>query len=309
MSEIDYGKIFECLPDITGLPFVRSRNRAVWYGSFYLDGVRHERRDKTLAMRSFSGGIILIEQGGSPVQLFKWLRDYKGMNDRAVFVMLESFNGKEIKPYTPPELPPMKYVYSDVLREKLRLIGAYPCNLFTFLCKHYPEEKVRAAFRLYYVTPFVRRDGIVSTNFWYVNSESNIMHDKCMIYDENGKRNKEKPPTRKFKREYGYYGSCCFGSHLLGKCEGKKVFVVESEKTALLMYLEYNVVCIATGGSNYLSEIRDNWVLMPDFDNAGMGWVDKYPVQSKQWWNDFQCLVDYGDDIGDIILKQKTPKF
>ena len=123
-----------------------------------------------------------------------------------------------------------------------------------------------------------------------------------MSYLPNGSRSREKSgaPMRFYRKSAGYNGSCFFGSHLLR--EDKKVYVVESEKTAIMLscLLRDGVTVLATGCKNTISRatINPGWILIPD--------VDAYSLWSKagqaiKWWELLEYSANDKDDIADYI--------
>lgn len=293
---INWQKIFEILPEITGLPWKRKGNR--YYAACYIDGTPSKRWDKlTASMLGTKNGICIHEQGGSSESLLEWIRmRHCGGDYKKAFQILDRDLSFIHVPPPRPELPSRFVNQNEVKRSDLR-----HCNLFNYLCTVWDDKRVRQAYELYSVTPVYTRSGW-ATCFWYRDHEGNYLHDKIIKYGNNGKRDRSFTGFRKYKTDDGYRHRGLFGSHLLKDYKGK-VRVVESEKTALIFYLEYGDVCLASGGVHNLKEIEPDWVLLRDMDSAGETWKTKWPFQCPDWFDYFHG-VEEGDDIGDAILKK-----
>ena len=124
-----------------------------------------------------------------------------------------------------------------------------------------------------------------------------------MFYGPDGHRLKDCPPMRMFKRKMGYTDTCLFGEDSL--IAGKSIKVVESEKTAIIAYLEFGGNWVACGGKNGLSTLKrfnaDQIWLCPDVD-AVSEWRQFGRIWN--WWE--RCGVKVGEkwDIGDYILSK-----
>ena len=137
--------------------------------------------------------------------------------------------------------------------------------------------------------------------FWYMNQDGRILYDKRIAYKEDGHRNKDFFPGRQYRVADGYSGRAYFGAHL--KADGKKAFIMESEKSVLLCALYYgNRRFMATGGKGNLREVEEGMMLVPDMD-ARMEWEEKGEVWP--WWRKWGLPEsETGDhaDIGDMIV-------
>lgn len=300
-NNINYSKVFEVLDKITGLPLKRKGSR--WFGACYLDGSASPRWDK-VTCRLLKDGIQLYEQGMGGTTIWSYLKDYRGLDNREVFEKLDMLSSSNIP--VPPPRPdaPLRFVSPQIMQDAKAKISVEEDELFRYLVSHFRRDKVILAYQLFNVTPFTMRDGRVITTFWYRNSAGEILHDKGVLYKEGGRRDHSFGGSRRFKKDYGFKGRCYFGEHLLPHSSSHQVYVVESEKTALLMWLYYGRFCLATGGSNCLTEVKPNWILLPDWDKAGdLFWCRYYPEQCHDWWSDFpEVPVERGWDIGDVIM-------
>lgn len=296
MEKINYSKIFESLDTFTGLPLIR-RGR-LWIGRCYIDGAKSNRRDKTVATIK-NDKIFLLEQGGDSMDLWEWLIKFGGCSDNreAACKLLNLSPTILSKPIREYKEPPLKYVYPEVLNKTIRKPTD---NLFIWLSSLFNEKDVQTIYDKYKVGNLIHKLGI-QTIFWYIDKEGNICHDKKMVYNENGHRDKAYGGGRKFKVDFGYRGRCYFGEHLLkDRKEGQRVFVVESEKTALILSLFYpKNIYLATGGANMLHKVEDDWVLLRDYDKAGEMWEGR--GKCTAWW-EYYPKVEEGWDIADALL-------
>lgn len=303
MIDIDYNKVFAVLDHITGLPLRRHGNR--WYGGCYINGTPHVRRDKTVCRIAPRGdGIQILEAGGEAMSLWNWLLTYGGCSSgREVAERLKSLSSGIIAPPAPVMTNGMYVPRTDL---ESTMCNRKSDNLFKFFTSMFDSNKVSQVFERYNVASVQLYDGRIGTCYWYVDSEQRVVHDKIVLYMSNGHRDKTFGGCRRFRTADGYTNRCLFGSHLLPmRHGGQRVVVVEAEKTALLLALRWpKHIYLATGGANNTRLIEPYMELWPDYDEAGMMWVDKFPGQCKKWWERFEG-VEKGMDIGDIIIKEQ----
>jgi len=149
------------------------------------------------------------------------------------------------------EAPPIKATYiNKELRDKS--LNKYEINpLVTYLISNgYSRDVVEPTLLKYHVGTSNMFNG--STVFWQTDHTGNIRTGKIMAYDTvTGKRIKDKAsitwvhcivdiPNFNLKQ-------CLFGLHLINNKQ-KRIAVVESEKTALIMSLEFpSEIWMATG--------------------------------------------------------------
>lgn len=135
------------------------------------------------------------------------------------------------------------------------------------------------------------RDGAVI--FWQID-EHDSMHDgKLMYYRPDCHRDHHRKPTwvSFLLRRNGFAPDdwrpphCLFGLHLLAADDGRRVCVVESEKTAVIMSaLRPQHIWMATGGKTELSVSRlkplagRKVILFPDTDEDGQTYRDWYNI-------------------------------
>jgi hypothetical protein len=241
-----------------------------------------------------SGKVRIIEQGEQSLSVWDWLIAYGDCNSNkeARARLLAEGNGIVTKRYE-PEIKRSRHIDEQTVFNSM---GKYSDTLFSWLCTVFPEQEVINAYDLYNVGS----DGL-KTIFWYKNFIGKYCFDKVMTYKNDGHRDKVKVPGRTFMLRDGYTDRCFFGEHLLEDWR-KENFVVESEKTALILYLYSGRKTIATGGSSCLASVGKGSILLPDYDKAGDTWSDWGKV--SDWWNRFKDVQE-GDDIGDSIIKKK----
>lgn len=296
MNDIDWEKVFYSLDIITGLPITQRRNK--WVGSCYMNGSDHKRWDKLVAKQGRDGAVLITENGGDTIPLFKWMLQYGGCkNEAEVFEKLTQISRTILNIPPPPPQKPTRFV-KYISREQNP-----PDPLFLYLEKHFGREKVETAYKMLNITSMKLRNGEIGTCFWYVNKDNNVCYDKTVLYNQYGKRNKKFGGLQRFRPDSGYRHECYFGSHLLASNNGgKKILVVESEKTALLVLLYWGRIALATGGISKLKEIDPKWVLLPDRDAFGK-WSSLYPKQCSEWWELYpEWICGDKDDIGDYIM-------
>lgn len=275
-------------------------------GGYYLTGEPHPYRKDKMKVFISQGVVWVMEEGGRCVSLQQWLVEFGGAADYTDALKMINGESQAIRwsPKAVSQIGPCRvlYVGPDVL-EAARRWELEKCPLFRWMCRMFPEEKVREAWRVYNVTT----DSHGNAVFWYVDQNGRILYDKRIAYKEDGHRDKGYFPGRKYRVSDGYSGKCYFGACVPD--DGKKVFVCESEKTALLGYLYWGRRFVATGGKGNLREVGDDMLLCPDMD-ARMEWEERGEVWP--WWEkwglpvgDIPGKADIGDMIEDRILNSR----
>lgn len=268
-------------------------------GGYYLNRDRHPYRRDKLKVFISRGSIWVNEEGGRCVSLPQWLIEFGGASD--LKEALRIINGQ-------PQAIEWNREFRDRVTQKEQHVGPdvleaarqYPlerCPLFRWMCRMFPEEKVREAWDVYNVTT----DSHGNAVFWYVNQEGKILYDKRIAYKEDGHRNKEFFPGRQYRVADGFSGRCYFGACVPD--DGKKAFVVESEKSAILGHLFYGRRFLATGGKANLRDVDRRMLLLPDMD-ARREWEERGEVWP--WWEKWpegESVPDHAD-IGDLIERK-----
>jgi len=294
MAGYRVARAFERIPEITGLELVR--NGGKWQGGYYLNGDRHQFRRDKLKVVEWKNGIWLFEEGGDSMSLENWLQQYGGAKDYwdAVAIIEGRSEGFRYDRDVRKKETRQQFVDPSALAGAKRY-DLNKCSLFRWMCRMFPEEKVREAWDLYNVTT----DSHENCVYWYVDQDGKVLYDKRILYKEDGHRDKGFFPGRQYRVADGYTGKCYFGACLPD--DGKKVFVCESEKSAILGYLYWGRRFVATGGKGNLRDVGPDMLLCPDMD-ARMEWEEKGEVWP--WWEKWGKPV--GEipekaDIGDMI--------
>ena len=161
--------------------------------------------------------------------------------------------------------------------------------LCKFLMQYFEKEKIFEILELYQLKSQLLGNQIL-TLFPLIDNEQKLRALKKMKYDQTtGKRHKfffrwHNPKKLKLQQ-------CLFGLHLLEHKkfkETEKVYIVESEKTAIIASLKYdNLLFMATGGLNNLTANRlrplmgKQIILIPDLapidavNNPYLLWKEK----------------------------------
>ena len=267
-------------------------------GGYYLNGERHSYRNEKLKVFIGRGSVWVSEEGGRCISLPQWLIEFGGAadyKDALRMIKGESQAIRWTRGISDRRENSVKYVGLDVL-EGARQYDLRGCSLFRWMCTLFDEEKVRDAWRRYNVTT----DGKGNAVFWYVDQSQRILYDKRILYGEDGHRDKAFFPGRQFRVANGYCGRCYFGACLPD--DGKRAFICESEKTALLASLYYGGRrFLATGGKGNLREVEPNMMLVPDLD-AREEWEEKGEVW--RWWEKWGIPLEEMPekaDVGDMI--------
>lgn len=165
------------------------------------------------------------------------------------------------------------------------------CNLFKFL-KH--QKKAKEVFSLY-------KMGCLNgyTLFPYINKNNDIVTAKAILYQSNGRRDRDKPPYFIHKKNVEVK-MCLFGEHLVKS--GDIVNVCESEKSALIASIVLGGTWVATGGKmqvRLIERLNNPKILYPDNDA-----IDIWQEYGNIKYSYLQYIKDKpkGYDIGDYCL-------
>lgn len=270
-------------------------------GGYYLNGDKHPFRKDKLKVFISRGSVWVAEEGDRCVSLPNWLIEFGGAADfRDAIKMIKgesqaiSWN-REVRERS---VTKVQFVDKAALKGAKRY-DLTKCSLFRWMCTLFPEEKVREAWDLYNVTT----DSHGNAVFWYVDQNGNVLYDKRILYKEDGHRDKSFFPGRQYRVADGYSGKCYFGACIDN--DGRKAFVCESEKSAILGWLYYGRRFLATGGKGNLREIEPEMLLCPDMD-ARIEWEEKGEV--FRWWERWGVPADQipgHADIGDMIVEKR----
>lgn len=272
------------------------------HGGYYLNGERHAYRKDKLKVFISRGSVWVSEEGDRCISLPQWLIEFGGAADYQEALRMIKGESQAIhwsREIREKAVPKEQYVSPDVL-EGAKAYDLRGCALFRWMCTLFPEKDVRATWEKYNVTT----DSHGNAVFWYVDQNGKILYDKRILYRPDGHRDKSYFPGRQFRVADGYSGRCYFGANVQ-EDDGRKSFIVESEKSAILASLYYGRTFLATGGKGNLREIEPNMMLVPDMD-ARVEWEEKGEV--FPWWEKWGIPVSEipeHADIGDMIEYKK----
>lgn len=271
-------------------------------GPYYLNGERHAYRRDKLKVFISRGNVWVYEEGGRGVSLPQWLVEFGGAADFKDAIRMIKGERQSIvwsHDFRDKVAPEVRYVPMDVVRGSAGY-DLNGCNLFRWMCGMFPEADVRRVWAEYNVTT----DSHGNCVFWYVDQQGRVLYDKRIYYKEDGHRDKNFFPGRQYRVKDGYSGRCFFGACVPD--DGKRSFVCESEKSALLGRLYYGRRFLAVGGKSNLHDVDDRMLLLPDMD-ARIEWEEKGEVWP--WWEKWGVPVEEipaTADIGDMIVYKKS---
>lgn len=264
-------------------------------GQYYLNGDRHMSRKEKLKVFIGRGCVWVKEEGGRCVSLPQWLVEFGGAVDfkdalRRIKGEPQTVDWqREVRERAPKEA---KYISRDVL-EGASQYDLTKCPLFRWMCGMFKEERVREVWKMYNVTTDAHGNAV----YWYVDEKGRILYDKRIAYGEDGHRDKGYFPGRQYRVADGYTGRCYFGACLPD--DGRKAFICESEKTALVATLHYGRRFYATGGKGNLRDVEGNVALVPDYD-AREEWGGRGEIWP--WWEKWHIAeIPEHADLGDMI--------
>lgn len=234
---------------------------------------------------------------------------------------------------TPKNLPvTIKEQFPSFIERNImeQTLSHYAINpLYTFLARCMGKEETDRLCSLYRIGTSRKWGG--AAIFWQVDYNGRVRTGKIMLYDATtGKRVKHPHShvcwvhTEMRLKDYHLF-QCFFGEHLLPLYPDRKVFVVESEKTAVIAsHFMPDVLWVATGGKNGCFNERAvialagrDVVLMPDL-GATQEWQARLPMLDKVCRsvsvNDILETIateeqrSQGLDIADFLLMEDTPQ-
>jgi hypothetical protein len=193
-------------------------------------------------------------------------------------------------------------------------------NFIQFLKSLFDEAEIKEIILKYLIGTSKQWQG--ATVFWQIDNNENVRHGKIMLYDSiTGKRQKNENgkafinSVRSVLRLKEFnLKQCLFGLHLINESKTKRVAIVESEKTAIIMSLykpEY--IWMATGsksGFKYemLKPLRDfNIIGFPDKSEYDY-WLNTaielnsvgFNIKISNYIENTEC--ENGTDLADIFL-------
>ena len=231
------------------------------------------------------------------------------------------FSFKKSKPMNP------SYIDEEIVRRSLSHYNINP--LYKYLSFAFGEKETKRLFQTYKVGTSNKWNG--ATVFWQIDSNQKVRTGKVMLYDpKTGHRVKEPQAYvswahTELKLPDFNLSQCLFGEHLISTNPNRKIFIVESEKTALIMcHFMPDYLWLATGGKNGSFKMdamkilngRDV-ILIPDL-GAWEEWNNKasllkgvcksISVSDILEKSATEEQRQQGLDIADFFLEKKTPQ-
>ena len=193
--------------------------------------------------------------------------------------------------YIAPEPVIPSYIEKEILQKTLTKYEINP--LTTYFYSNYTKDEVNVTIDKYQVGTSNQFNN--STVFWQMDNIGNIRSGKIMAYETaTGKRRKNKDGKplinwvhSALKLPEFNLKQCLFGLHLLND-NVKQVAIVESEKTALIMSIEFpNYTWMSTGSlqgfkHEYLTPLKSsNIIAFPD-KGGYRKWQETATVLNKE---------------------------
>ena len=161
--------------------------------------------------------------------------------------------------------------------------------LYRYLCGVFGEEETARLFNLYRIGTSAKWGG--STVFWQTDETGKVRTGKIRLYNPaTGRRGKEPQACvswahTELRLPDFNLRQCLFGQHLLPLYPDRTVFLVESEKSAVIAsHYMPDVLWLATGGKNgcfnvrTVEALRGRDVILPPDLGATEAWSKKLPM-------------------------------
>lgn len=208
---------------------------------------------------------------------------------------------------------PEKYV-------DLSLLKANETPFYKYFSKELSKDALDEAYSLYKVGRYHLKKWTNCTLFWQIDLNGNVRTGKIFKYNPStGKRMAQNWFHSLHYKNQFELKQVPFGLHLINQSPNKKIAIVESEKTAIIMSIAFpNFIWLAVGGCqnlNYsmLSEIQNrDLILFPDAGKYEL-WLSKIEkLPSSNFYNVSDMLHNYTSsfekkedyDIADYYLQE-----
>lgn len=219
------------------------------------------------------------------------------------------------------------FIETDIMQLSLKQYDSNP--LYIFLTRTIGKENTDKLFALYKVGTSRKWNG--ATVFWQIDAIGKVRSGKIMLYDATTGRRVKEPHAHvcwvhsELKKQGFKLQQCFFGEHLLPLYPDKRIFIVESEKTAIIAaHFIPDGLWIATGGKNGCFNAQAvkvlagrEVILMPDL-GATSEWQEKVQILQTvcRSVSVSSVLEDVatdeqrkqGLDIADFLLMKDTPQ-
>lgn len=216
-----------------------------------------------------------------------------------------------------------------VAREIYRLWTADPSDGYTQFAYHDYLGNLRNIKDIPYLEDGHRNHRLqIRQGGHYKGIINRMLDNKVRFYADGTRKISQQPLTQKyFEKECPRFNNDCalflFGEHLLKTHKGADVYIVESEKTALIMQIYCYVnripaICLATGSLSYFKPQMfaclkgRNVVFFPDNDKGIEYWQDKVDSFGNDWFASKRISNWYADfeakdkeDLADVIIRQQ----
>ncbi len=201
--------------------------------------------------------------------------------------------------------------------------------LYRYLCGVFGAEETVRLFNLYHVGTSAKWGG--STVFWQTDELGKVRTGKIMLYNSSTGRRVKEPQAcvswahAELRLPNFHLRQCLFGQYLLPIYPDRTIFLVESEKSAVIAsHYMPDALWLATGGKNGCFNVQTveilrgrDVILLPDL-GATDAWQEKLPMfrpvcrsvtvsmMLEDMATDEQCRQ--GLDIADFLLATPTSR-
>ncbi len=179
------------------------------------------------------------------------------------------------------------YIPDGIVRASISHYDKNP--LYRYLCGVFGAEEAVRLFNLYRIGTSAKWGG--STVFWQTDETGKVRTGKIMLYNPTTGRRVKEPQARvswahsELRLPDFNLRQCLFGQHLLPLYPDRTVFLVESEKSAVIAsHYMPDVLWLATGGKNGCFNVQTvealrgrDVILLPDL-GATDAWREKLPM-------------------------------
>ena len=190
-------------------------------------------------------------------------------------------------PHTQPAPVEPSYIPEKIVRASLSHYDKNP--LYRYLCGVFGTEETLRLFNRYRIGTSAKWGG--STVFWQTDESGKVRTGKIMLYNPTTGRRVKEPQARvswahaELRLPDFNLRQCLFGQHLLPLYTDRTVFLVESEKSAVIAaHYMPDILWLATGGKHGCFNVRTvealrgrDVILLPDIGAPG-AWRDKLPI-------------------------------
>ena len=218
----------------------------------------------------------------TPREYFRDNPDVLSNDDRRI----DRFFRQSIVHTRPTPVEP-SYISQTIVKASLSHYNSNP--LYRYLCGVFGTEETARLFNLYRVGTSVKWGG--STVFWQTDETGKVRTGKIMLYNPaTGRRVKEPQACvswahSELRLPAFNLRQCLFGQHLLPLYPSRTIFIVESEKSAVIAsHYMSDMLWLATGGKNGCFNVQTvevlrgrDVILLPDL-GATEAWREKLPM-------------------------------